>query len=78
MSLLILKTEKNKNGTKCEMIDPPSIAEKYPTLYAEARAMSQGFLQYVKQRAKQLPDEGMPYKEQCLLESIITELKKAV
>jgi hypothetical protein len=62
---------------KCKM-SIPTIAKQCPALHKEAVAMSNVILRSIANRAQTLPDEGMPYKFQCLLEEVIAELEKAV
>ena len=52
--------------------------ERYPLIRHKAEMIARQTLKLINTVSKDLPDEGMPYKAQCLLEYLIEELKKAV
>ena len=55
-----------------------TIKEQYPQLHKEAVKMSNDILRSINDKACRLTGENVPYKAQCLLETIIQELEKAV
>jgi len=51
---------------------------KYPKISAAAERLAFQLVHEIDQEVKSLPDEGMPYKAQAVLEEVIELLKAAV